>query len=151
MTATGSLAISTHQLRPEQFLRRVHNNHQLNRDNYKRSLNSKGYIVSLFGSKLNPKTGITWSGKSIIEESSVLLAHKLLRWEPSPIFSQKLTGISINLPDNAFYHFLIEDLHMFIEVFNYKPKAQVIIGSKSKYVLDVIKLLKVQNYLFLDI
>jgi capsular polysaccharide biosynthesis protein len=150
MTTTGSVAISTHQLRPEQFLRRINNNHQLNRDNYKRSLNSKGYIVSLFDSKLNPKTGVIWSGKAIIEESSVLLAHKLFRWEPAPIFSQKLTGVSINLPDNAFYHFLIEDLPRFIEAFNYNPKAQVIIGSKSKYLLDVVKLLKVQDYLFLD-
>lgn len=150
MVTTGSLAISTYQLRPEQFVRRIQKNHLLNRNNYKRTLNSRGFIVSMFNSSLNPKTGIIWSRKAIVEESSVLLVHKLLRWEPAPVFSQKLHGMFTNLPDNGFYHFLIEDLPRFIEVFDYNPRAQVILGSKSNYILDIVKLLRIENSMFLD-
>ena len=100
---------------------------------YKKPLNAHSEIVQLHKPVLNPKTGVIWIKRLILAESSVYPISKLLKWEPSPFFFQKVSNTSINLPDNGYYHFVIEDLPRFYEAFMNQQFSQVVIGSKSKY------------------
>ena len=83
-------------------------------NNYKQRLNSSRKIVKLSAPILNPKSGVLWIKKQILEESTVWPVSKLLKWEPTPFLSEKVKNISVNLPDNGYYHFVIEDLPRFI-------------------------------------
>jgi len=114
--------------------------------NYKQPLNEPSKIIKIKSPVLNPKTGVIWIKRQILEESSVWPVSKLLKWEPTPFFSQKVNSISMNLPDNGFYHFVIEDLPRFSEAVRNHKFNQVIIGSKSNYVFDTLNLLKIENY-----
>ena len=116
--------------------------------NYKQPLNAPSKIIQLSSPVLNPKTGVLWIKKQILEESSIWPVSKLLKWEPTPFFYQKVNSISINLPDNGYYHFVIEDFPRFFEVFKNKQFDQVIVGSKSKYILDTLNFLHIKNFIF---
>ena len=115
-------------------------------NNYKQRLNSTREIVKLKATILNPKSGVLWIQKLILEESTVWPVSKLLKWEPTPFLSEKVKNTSINLPDNGYYHFVIEDLPRFFEVFRNQQFNQVIIGSKSNYILEALNFLKIENY-----
>jgi hypothetical protein len=115
--------------------------------NYKQRLNSTRKIVKLTGPILNPKTGVLWIKKLILEESTVWPVSKLLKWEPTPFLFEKVKSTSINLPDNGYYHFVIEDLPRFFEVFRNQRFDQVIIGSKSSYILETLNFLKIENFI----
>jgi|688.fasta_scaffold149881_1 hypothetical protein len=115
-------------------------------NNYKQRLNSNRKIVKLSAPILNPKSGVLWIKKLILEESTVWPVSKLLKWEPTPFLSEKVKNTSINLPDNGYYHFVIEDLPRFFEVFRNQQFNQVIIGSKSNYILETLDFLKVENF-----
>ena len=112
---------------------------------YKKPLNAHSEIVQLHKPVLNPKTGVIWIKRLILAESSVYPISKLLKWEPSPFFFQKVSNTSINLPDNGYYHFVIEDLPRFYEAFMNQQFSQVVIGSKSKYITDALNFLKIEN------
>lgn len=150
MNLRSSPTISTHQLKSNQILRHFKTNQALRREDYKKSINENRHIVSLFDCSLNPQTGVVWSGKSIIEESSVMPAHKLFRWEPAPIMTKKLSDVILNLPDNGFYHFLIEDLPRFMEAYELYPKVKIITGSNSSYMQDIMKIFQIENYTNLE-
>jgi hypothetical protein len=115
-------------------------------NNYKQRLNSNRKIVKLSAPILNPKSGVLWIKKLILEESTVWPVSKLLKWEPTPFLSEKVKNTSINLPDNGYYHFVIEDLPRFFEVFRNQQFDQVIIGSKSNYILETLDFLKIENF-----
>ena len=116
-------------------------------NNYKQRLNSTREIVKLKAPILNPKSGVLWIQKLILEESTVWPVSKLLKWEPTPFLSEKVKNISVNLPDNGYYHFVIEDLPRFFEVFRNQRFDQVIIGSKSSYILEALDFLKIENFI----
>lgn len=115
-------------------------------NNYKQRLNSTRKIIKLSAPILNPKTGVLWIKKLILEESTVWPVSKLLKWEPTPFLSEKIKNTSLNLPDNGYYHFLIEDLPRFFEVFRNQRFDQVIIGSRSSYILETLNFLKIKNF-----
>lgn len=114
--------------------------------NYKQRNTLNHRIISLNNAIVNPKTGVTWINGLILEESTIWPISKLLLWEPRPLFCPELNSTSINLPDNGFYHFIIEDLPRFIETFRSCSFDQVVIGSKSKYILDTLRLLEINSY-----
>lgn len=114
---------------------------------YKKPLNSYYEIIKLRKPILNPKTGVIWIKKHILEESTVYPVSKLLKWEPVPIFYQKVSGSSINLPDNGYYHFVIEDLPRFYEASRDQEFNQIVIGSQSKYITDTLSFLKIKNFM----
>lgn len=95
---------------------------------------------------LNPKTGIAWYKKFIKEESSNWPIDKLLLWEPIPFLCQSLDYKVVNLPDNGFYHFLIEYLPRFLEIYEKNSSLVTVIGSESRYVLEVLDFLNITNY-----
>ena len=116
-------------------------------NDYKQPLHASSKIIKLRAPILNPKTGVMWSKKQIIEESTVWPVSKLLKWEPSPFFYQKVNNTSINLPDNGYYHFVIEDLPRFYEASKNQEFDQVIIGKNTKYVIDTLNFLKIKNFI----
>lgn len=116
--------------------------------NYKKPLKVHSEIVKLHEPILNPKTGVIWIKKQILEESTVYPVSKLLKWEPAPFFYQKVEKTSINLSDNGFYHFVIEDLPRFYEVSRNQKFDQIVIGSKTKYIMDTLNFLKMNNFIF---
>jgi hypothetical protein len=116
-------------------------------NDYKQPLYASSKIVKLRAPILNPKTGVMWIKKQILEESTVWPVSKLLKWEPSPFFYQKVNNTSISLPDNGYYHFVIEDLPRFYEVSKNQEFNQVIIGKNTKYVIDTLNFLKINNFI----
>jgi hypothetical protein len=126
----------------------VNNSLKANRvlTNYKKPLNAHSEIIKLHKPILNAKTGVIWLKKQILEESSVYPISKLLKWEPAPLFYQKVSNTSINLPDNGFYHFVIEDLPRFYEVSRNQQFDQIVVGSKTKYIMDTLNFLKIKNF-----
>jgi hypothetical protein len=115
--------------------------------NYKKPLNARNEIIKVRKPILNPKTGVIWIEKQILEESTVYPVSKLLKWEPAPLFYQEVGGTSINLPDNGYYHFVIEDLPRFYEAFRNQQFNQIVIGSKAKYIMDTLNFLKIKNFI----
>jgi hypothetical protein len=116
-------------------------------NDYKQPLDAHSKIIKLREPILNPKTGVMWIKKQILEESTVWPVSKLLKWEPTPLFYQKVSNTSINLPDNGYYHFVIEDLPRFYEASKNQQFNQVIIGKKTKYVIDTLSFLKITNFI----
>jgi len=107
-------------------------------------------IISLSNVKLNPKTGVVWSKNKIISESSLWDTKDLLKWEPKPFLYFRINGIFNSLPDNGFFHFLIEDLPRFIEVNSINKMSQSIGGSNAKYIIETLDFLSYGNYFIPD-
>lgn len=117
-------------------------------DNYK-NLPKTEYrrILEICNSILNPKTGILWLNKKLIKESSYWSISDLRKWEPYPYFPKKISGSYSFLPDNGYFHFLVEDLPRFIEVNCFAKNLPAIAGSKAKYITQVLDILKKNNYI----
>jgi len=140
------ISISTSK-EPVRFYEIEYNcNGNLTFDNYKKIINPVRRILRIKNVCLNPKTGIAWYKKFIIEESSNWPIDKLLLWEPRPFLCESLDYKVINLPDNGFYHFLIEDLPRFLEIYEKNSSPVTVIGSESRYVLEVLDFLNITNY-----
>ena len=114
--------------------------------NYKERHPNFREIFSLHNVVLNPKTGVAHIDGKIIEETSVWQTHHLIKWEPNPWISPNLSGKYINLPDNGYFHFLIEDLPRFIEAHNLVDGHKTIVGSKNKYFEDALKILNINDF-----
>ena len=143
----GSLSISTSK-NPDSFYSiESYCSGNLPFDNYKKMVKPIRRILNIKDVCLNPKTGVAWYQKYLIEESSNWPIDKLLVWEPRPLFYSSLNCTATSLADNGFYHFLIEDLPRFLEVHRSNPSVLTVIGSKSRYVLDLLKYLNVTNYI----
>lgn len=108
-------------------------------------------LLKISNSVLNPKTGILWLNKKIIKESSYWSNGELQKWEPHPYFPRKLAGTYSFLPNNGFFHFLIEDLPRYIEVNNFAPNLATISEGSMSYITDALDILKPNNYFTVQI
>jgi len=107
-------------------------------------------VVCVQNAKLNPKTGVVWRDNQLLIESSVWDVKDLKKWEPNPKIYIRLRGTFKSLPDNGYFHFLIEDLPRFIEVHQWDRLSKTILGSKSLYLKDAIEFLDPTNYLLIS-
>ena len=122
-------------------------NDELTQNSYKLNMDSNyRKIISLSNVKLNPKTGIVWYKDKIVSESSVWDIRDLIKWEPLPFFYVRKKGTFNSLPDNGYFHFLIEDLPRFIEVNMLNKSSQTIGGSNAKYIIETLDFLCSENY-----
>jgi hypothetical protein len=115
----------------------------LNFNNYKSSIKNYRTVFGVPNVVLNAKSGVVWFQNKIIEESSVWPISELIIWEPRPALAKKAYGNFNNLPDNGFYHFLIEDLPRYLETINLEANFTTIYGSQSNYILDTLNILKI--------
>lgn len=123
----------------------------LNYDSYKTDIDSNfRKIVRVQNVKLNPNTGVVWLRNKILTESSVWDIKDLVKWEPNPLIFTTLSGSYKSLPDNGYFHFLIEDLPRYIEVHKYDNSSKTILGTKSPYVISALNFLSPQNYISLS-
>lgn len=102
-------------------------------------------ILKVDNSVLNTKTGVIWSNNKLLLESTFWNYEDLLRWEPRPFAPKRLHGNYYSLPDNGFYHFLIEDLPRYIQAKNFGGDCKTLIGKESRYLTEVISLLSPGN------
>ena len=116
-------------------------------DNYK-ILPGREYrkILEISNSILNPKTGVIRIKNKILKESSSWSHSDLVNWEPNPIFYKKVSGNHSFLPDNGYYHFLIEDLPRFLEVNKFIKNCRTIAGSSASYLTQSLDILNPNNY-----
>ena len=103
-------------------------------------------VIQLKSVVLNPKSGVLWKQGSIIRESSVWDTFSLIKWEPKPRIAKTFQYDLINLPDNGFFHFLIEDLPRFIEAYELRPNTRIVMGSNRRYLTDAMQILKIKNF-----
>ncbi len=103
-------------------------------------------ILEISHSILNPKTGVVRVKKDILKESSLWDHSDLVNWEPNPMFYKKISGNYSILPDNGYYHFLIEDLPRFIEVNKTVKNCRTIAGSNASYLTQALDFLNPNNY-----
>jgi len=113
--------------------------------NYKQNLSLARKTLVVHNVTANARTGIIWTNGRIFKESSVWPVIDLLQWEPTPIFPKSLSGEFILLPDNGYYHFLIEELPRFLDALNRDESSVVIYGSSSSYVADFLDLSNLCN------
>ena len=101
-------------------------------------------VIEIRGSITNPKTGVIWSHRKLLDESTVWSSDQLFRYEPIPILPKSISEPITLLPDNGYFHFLIEDLPRYLEVLDYVSNAKTLISRESKkYIFDVLKILSV--------
>lgn len=104
------------------------------------------HIYRLPQASVDPQTGVVFSDKRVIQESS--------SWPPERVNAQYLLktlkpGKSLSdpagfivLPSSSYYHWLIEDLPSFITAVQMFPNARIITSIKAqKYVRDLVELL----------
>lgn len=115
--------------------------------NYK---NTKGAeyrrILKIKNSILNPKTGVIWLNREMLEQSSCWDTRKLEKWEPRPYLAKNIYGVYTFLPDNGYFHFLIEDLPRFIESIQVIKNSVTLIGSNSNYVIKSLDVLNQSKF-----
>jgi hypothetical protein len=102
-------------------------------------------VLKINDSVLNPKTGVVWMDGKLLLESTLWNYDDLFKFEPKPIFPKKIDDTFYSLPDNGFFHFLIEDLPRYIQAKKYGDKHKTLIGNSSKYINDAISLLSPNN------
>jgi hypothetical protein len=90
---------------------------------------------------LNPRTGIIWINDKLLLESTLWNYEDVFKFEPKPIFPKKIDDTFYSLPDNGFFHFLIEDLPRYLQAKKYGDKHKTLIGNGSKYINEVMSLL----------
>jgi hypothetical protein len=107
-------------------------------------------ILKITRPALNPKTGLLWLDKKIVVESTLWNYEDLRKLEPCPIFPRKIDGEFLSLPDNSFFHFLIEDLPRYLQARSLKKESITIAGSQSKYIVEILNTFTGGNYLFAE-
>ena len=114
---------------------------------YKQHLMMNRRIIGIWNAMLYPKTGVIRLNNKIITESSVWDSASTSRFNPRPLSGPFLNGIYQVLPDNGFYHFLIEDLPRFLETNSLKLNQKTLIASKNSYIIEMLNLLEIKNYI----
>ena len=117
-------------------------NELLEFNTYKSDINHHRTTFEVKNAILNTKSGVIWFESKIVEESTVWRISDLILWEPKPILKKKLTGSFNNLPDNGYFHFLVEDLPRFLDTTDLNLNLTTIYGSKSSYILESLNILK---------
>ena len=142
--------VSARKNKPQDITTMSFTDDPLNYDSYKSDIDSNfRKIVRVQNVKLNPNTGVVWLRNKILAESSVWDIKDLVKWEPNPLIFTTLSGSYKSLPDNGYFHFLIEDLPRYIEVHKYDNASKTISGAKSPYVISALNFLSPQNYISL--
>jgi hypothetical protein len=121
-------------------------NELLTKSNYKiLAGNEFRRILKVNNSVLNPRTGIIWIEDKLLLESTLWSYEDLFKFEPKPIFPKNINETFYSLPDNGFFHFLIEDLPRYIQAKKYGDKHKTLVGNGSRYIKDAINLLSPNN------
>lgn len=95
---------------------------------------------------INPKSGVTWFQNQVVAESSIWHPSDLKRFEPKPTFTDYIDSSVVILPDNGYFHFLIEDLPRYLEAIQFSPKSLSIYSSRSSnYVRDFFQIIQCQS------
>jgi len=104
------------------------------------------FVYGLKDATIDPISNLVYdsNGKFIAESSSWLALRQFYSW-PQPttrVRSSKMPGEFIFLPSNGYYHWLIEDLPVFLKSLAVAPSARVILSKTApSYVLEVAKLI----------
>jgi hypothetical protein len=112
------------------------------------------FVYGIPDATIDPISNLIYdsNGEFIAESSSWLALRQLYSW-PQPSMrmpSSMLTGEFIFLPNNGFYHWLIEDLPVFLKSSAVAPKARVILPrTAASYVRDVTELID-NDIVFID-
>jgi hypothetical protein len=108
--------------------------------NYKQDLSLDRKVFVIVNVTANTRTGVVWKSGRILKESSVWSITDLLQWEPKPIYAKRVDGNCVLLPDNGYFHFLIEELPRFLDAISEDNSSTVVYGSNSPYIRDFIDL-----------
>ena len=125
-------------------------NELLEFNTYKSDINHYRTTFEVKNAILNTKSGVIWFESKIVEESTVWRISDLILWEPKPILKKKLTGNFNNLPDNGYFHFLIEDLPRFLDTTDLNLNLTTIYGSKSSYIQESLNILRNTKNVYFD-
>jgi capsular polysaccharide biosynthesis protein len=104
------------------------------------------FVYGLSDATIDPVSNLVYDAKGqfIAESSSWLALRQFYSW-PQPqlkLPGSKLTGEFIFLPNNGYYHWLIEDLPVFLKSLAVAPKAKVLIPrGAASYVREVTRML----------
>ena len=104
------------------------------------------FVYGIPDAVIDPISGLVYdsNGQFIAESSSWLALRQLYSW-PQPnikVPHSKLPGEFIFLPDNGYYHWLIEDLPVFLKSLAVAPGARVVLPRVSaSYVREVGELI----------
>lgn len=93
------------------------------------------YVYGLSEATVDPIPNLVYDhrGQYIAESSSWLQLRQFWDW-PKPWIRRpwrKLSGEYIFLPSNSYYHWLIEDLPVFLKSLSVAPKARVLVPEKA--------------------
>lgn len=95
---------------------------------------------------VNPKSGVTWFRNQIVAESSIWHPSDLKKFEPKPRFTVLVESPVVVLPDNGYFHFLVEDLPRYLEAIEFFPNSLSIYSSRSSnYVKDFFQINQCQS------
>ena len=103
-------------------------------------------FIGLTDATIDPVPNLVYdsNGQFIAESSSWLPLRQFYSW-PQPTMrapASKLRGEFIFLPSNSYYHWLIEDLPVFLKSLAVSPRAQVILPrNAASYVREVAGLI----------
>lgn len=112
------------------------------------------FVYGLADATIDPVSNLIYdlNGQFIAESSSWLALRQLYSW-PQPTLRKprsRLPGESIFLPSNGYYHWLIEDLPVFLKSLAVSPAARVILPrNAAKYVREVAELVG-NDVVFID-
>jgi capsular polysaccharide biosynthesis protein len=112
------------------------------------------FVYGLADATIDPISNLVYdsSGQFIAESSSWLALRQVYDW-PRPKMRapvSRLPGEFIFLPNNGYYHWLIEDLPVFLKSVAVAPKARVILSrTAAPYVREVAELID-NDIVFID-
>jgi hypothetical protein len=112
------------------------------------------FVYGLADATIDPISNLVYdsSGQFIAESSSWLALRQVYDW-PRPkmrVPVSRLPGEFIFLPNNGYYHWLIEDLPVFLKSVAVAPKARVILSRRAApYVREVAELID-NEIVFID-
>lgn len=104
------------------------------------------FVYGLTDTTVDPISNLVYdaSGQFIAESSSWLPLRQLWSW-PEPkirVSRSKLSGEFVFLPSNSYYHWLVEDLPVFLKSLSVAPKARVIVPRNApSYVREMAGLI----------
>jgi capsular polysaccharide biosynthesis protein len=104
------------------------------------------FVYGLTDAMVDPISNLVYDsrGQFVAESSSWLPLRQFYSW-PQPSMrlpASKLRGEFVFLPSNGYYHWLIEDLPVFLKSLSVSPKARVILSEDgAPYVREVAELI----------
>jgi capsular polysaccharide biosynthesis protein len=104
------------------------------------------FVYGLTDATVDPISNLVYdsNGQFVAESSTWLPLRQFYSW-PQPkirVPTSRLSGEFIFLPSNGYYHWLIEDLPVFLKSLAVAPKAQVIVArNPASYVREVTGLI----------